>query len=256
MNVRRRLAAATTLAAISCLAVAGTAAADPSLSDCPTSAASVVRCIDFQSTRGTLQIGSLNVSIGTSLEVRGGLTDTSPQTLVPPTGTDGFFGTPITVPGGLTGLGLPYSQDSLTVTPELAGAPSSVTYDPGTLDLSFPLKLKLTNRFLKSTCTIGSDAAPIEVNLITGTTSPPAPNTPITGAVGTTSFVPRAVLISGSTHVDNAFAASGASGCGLGTIVDRLIDARFHVPSAAGRNTISVTDNILYGVPFVPPPED
>jgi hypothetical protein len=80
--------------------------------------------------------------------------------------------------------------------------------------------------------------------LITGTTSPPPPNSPITGTEGEFSFTPNEVLdIENGTYVDNSFAVSEANGCvltlpGYSPIsLDSLINSQVGLPAAAGSNT-------------------
>ncbi len=54
--------------------------------------------------------------------------------------------------------------------------------------LVLPVKIKLSNSFLGSNCYIGSNAKPVVINFTTGETSPPPPNKPIHGALGSLSF--------------------------------------------------------------------
>jgi hypothetical protein len=75
------------------------------------------------------------------------------------------------------------------------------------------------------------------LNLTDGTTHPPRPNKPITGALGTVRGLPNGVInITGQTLVDNAFAVPGASNCGLLGLLDPGIDLAQRLPSPAGKN--------------------
>ena len=82
---------------------------------------------------------------------------------------------------GLTGV---------TETTELAKPASAIKLNTTNLifetgvALQLPVKVKLSNVFLGSSCYVGSEANPIILNLTTGTTSPPAPNKPIKGSAG------------------------------------------------------------------------
>jgi hypothetical protein len=97
---------------------------------------------------------------------------------------------------------------------------------------------------LGNSCYVGSTSNPIVLNLTTGTTSPPPPNTPITGKNPTITFDPVLEITKASNgiYVDNSFAAPGASGCVLtlfGFIpisINGLVNAQSGLPAAAGTN--------------------
>ncbi len=138
---------------------------------------------------------------------------------------------------GLTGV---------TETTELAGPASDIglntenlLFEEGTA-LSLPVKIKLGNAFLGSSCYIGSDSNPIVIDFTTGTTEPPPPNEPIKGAAGTFEHNEEFTLItlSGGRLVNNSYAAPEATGCGgpFSSIVDP-VNAELGLPSAAGHNT-------------------
>ena len=111
---------------------------------------------------------------------------------------------------------------------------------------TLPIDVLVSNSsgLLGSDCTIGDAASPITVNLTTGTTNPPAPNTPISGSVGTvTSNNKGIVSIKGISLVDNAFAVPGAENCGSGGILDEILDLDKSLPSAAGNNSAVLSGN-------------
>jgi hypothetical protein len=101
--------------------------------------------------------------------------------------------------------------------------------------------------FYGSSCYIGSSSSPIWWNLTTGKTSPPPPNTSISGAVGKSEFKggDEGILrLNGNKLVDNAWAAPGANGCGgfgVELILNPIINASVGVPAAAGKNTAILT---------------
>lgn len=114
-----------------------------------------------------------------------------------------------------------------------------------------PVKLHLYNALFGLKCYIGSDSSPINFSPTTGTTSPPAPNHPVTGDPGVISIDPDpngfetlAVGFTGATLVDNAYSVPKANGCGLipGSL-DPLINLAFGLPSAAGRNAVVFSGN-------------
>ncbi|MEU4161543.1 hypothetical protein [Actinoplanes sp. NPDC026670] len=114
-----------------------------------------------------------------------------------------------------------------------------------------PIKLKLKNALFGNRCYIGSDTNPIRFQPTTGTTSPPAPNGPVTGDPGTLNIVADpngyqtlGVGFTGATLVDNSYAVPKATGCGLipGSL-DWIINLAFGLPSAAGRNAVTFSGN-------------
>jgi hypothetical protein len=234
----------TTAALAGSLAVGGTAAAAfPDFSNCPRASSST--CINIQSTSGNMNIKGFNVPLGDSIAIRGGLQVASGNSFVPPAGSNGFYAKPVQVPGGLLGLDLPISFNEVTATAELAGPPSSIRVDINQGSLSMPIKLRLSNPFIGPNCHIGSNSSPVQLNLITGTTSPPAPNRPITGRVGTPINGGTYFGILGNVDVDNSFSIPGASSCGLGLgLIDLVIDAKLKLPSSGGNNSIAVGNDI------------
>lgn len=254
MPRKSKLLLTTGLAVIaSAAAASGASAAFPNYTDCPTYNTNVALCVDIQSTNGSLRIKDFTVPIGTSFGLRGGVTsfDTG-NTFVPPRGTTGVFAKPIQVPGGLLGINFPIPGNKVTATATLAGRPSGVRIDLGTLGVSIPVKLELSNILLGMACKIGSDSSPVMLNLIPGTTNPPAPNRPISGSVGT--FVPAPTndggVLQGNVHVTNDFAIPGANSCGLGLgLINTLVNAKLKLPSAAGNNEMIVQNDL--GMKFV-----
>jgi len=236
------------LAAACCLAFAGNAlAAFPNYTGCPPASATVISCVDIQNTSGNLNIKGFNVPLGESLEIRGGLSPIREgfNDFTPATGTNGFFSRPVEVPGGILGIDFPIPGNSVTATTELAGSASAIRFSSVSGSLIVPVKVRLSNFLLGMNCHIGSNSNPVVLNLITGTTSPPPPNRPISGRRGTVSFVGTEIQIIDNVNVANEFAIPASSSCGLGLgFINLLIDARLQLPSAAGNNSIEVHNNI------------
>jgi hypothetical protein len=155
------------------------------------------------------------------------------------------------VPGGVIGLtGLTWLAElfgiealTLYAVTEIAGTPSGVVSPPVTL----PIKVHLENPggILGANCYIGSNSEPITLNLITGTTSPPPPASPITGKQPELSASPtneNILLLKNGEFVDNTFAAPGANGCVLTVFgfipisINGLVNSQSGVPSKAGTN--------------------
>ncbi|MFB4306455.1 hypothetical protein [Actinomadura sp. GTD37] len=112
-------------------------------------------------------------------------------------------------------------------------------------EINLGVKVRLINPALGSNCTVGTNSNPIVLKLTTGTTNPPAPNTPITGeglqVVQTTPEIVRS-----AKHVGNDFAVPGAKGCVFGGgVADWLINQVGGFPSAAGKNTMIQNEYIV-----------
>jgi hypothetical protein len=152
----------------------------------------------------------------------------------------------VTFENGLTGL---------NSTLELAKPATSIRISENNLAgeagiaLELPVKVHLENPFLGSGCYVGSEKSPLLWQLTAGTTAPPAPNKPITGAGGAGEFLEegRILRLKGNKLVDNAWSAPGATGCGgflVELILDPIINAAAGVPAAAGKNT-AILNNTL-----------
>jgi hypothetical protein len=152
------------------------------------------------------------------------------------------------VPGGVVGLtGLDWLVEflglealELYATTELAGTPVITS----TENVTLPIKVHLENVALGSKCYVGSTSSPIMLHLITGTTSPPGPNKPITGKQPEFLFEPSTHILHGNNgiFVDNSFAAPAASGCVLTLFgflpisLNGIVDLASGLPSEAGHN--------------------
>jgi hypothetical protein len=230
---------------------------------CPTKNPELTFCFFGETTSGEFVIGNSTVPINKTVIFQGGsiLNETTgEETFVGAENGETLSKTPLTVPGGLTGIiaseSLPkFLQEIINkLTSEgLAGvtATAELVANPGIsranllstegVAVQFPLRVHLENTFLGNACYIGSKSSPITLELTTGTTNPPKPNKPITGAIGKFEFKDefQLVIIRGNKLVDNAFSAPGASGCGglLSILIDPAIDLKLALPSASGHNT-------------------
>ncbi|HSS42810.1 MAG TPA: hypothetical protein VLK37_09735 [Solirubrobacterales bacterium] len=240
---------------------------------CPLGKATLTACFRSETKAGFLTIGAKTTPIKTPVVLQGGLEyEQLFQNMPLIAAQDGntLVKTPQPVPGGLTGIVAPSwwpqilkdlfneminnGLTGVTATLELAGPANTVIVNPGNLltsagtTLTLPVKVKLSNTFLGSGCYIGSSSNPMTLKLTSGTTAPPAPNKPISGAPGTVSQNPAFTIlsVSGNKIVDNSFAAPSANGCGgflFSWAVDPFVNSIVGVPSAAGTNT-AVLENV------------
>jgi hypothetical protein len=257
------LAAALTLALAVAVPAMGESKDFAVFAQCPTKNPAVSLCVFVQSNGGEFIIGTKTVPITKTITLQGGTIlneEAETETFVPAANGETLSKTPLTVPGGLLGIKAPTSWPKfiqewfndlinegftgVTATAELVGTPgisrSNLLAESG-VALSLPVRLHLNNTILGSGCYLGSKSKPVIFNLTTGTTSPPAPNKPITGAIGEVEFKDefKLVVIKGNKVVDNAFSAPGTEGCGgdFSIFVNPLVESILGVPSAAGKNT-------------------
>ena len=231
---------------------------------CPLSNANADICVYSKTVSGSVTTGSKKVPIVNPVILQGGLDlnpETGQTTWINAEGGDTLSKTPQPVPGGLLGVVAPSWWPQLlkdlfnetinngftgvTSTVELAGPVQfsllAILTGSGTA-VTLPVKIKLDNPFLGSNCYIGSNSSPVQIPLTLGTTSPPPPNTPISGSQGSVTSNPEGTYIkaAGSKLVNNSFATPGAKGCGgflFSWAVDPLVNSIVGIPSPAGTNT-------------------
>jgi len=266
-----------TVAVIAALAALGTAA--PALANfaqfaqCPTGSPGVEYCSFAQTTSGEFSIGKTKVPINKTITLQGGPipTGTGAYFLFPAKNGESLSKTELNVPGGLlniinceeiTGEGF-FEQGAralckatfenkttgVTATTELVATATNpailnttnILIESGTA-LTLPVRVHLKNPFLGNNCYVGSESSPIQLHLTTGTTSPPAPNKPISGKAGTLAEEEEEILvINENSLVDNSFSTPTSEGCGeflfIKGYLDSIVNKKLGLPSAAGNNT-------------------
>ncbi|GAB3654930.1 hypothetical protein GCM10027589_13970 [Actinocorallia lasiicapitis] len=244
---RRATATALTLAAgalaVTAQAPAAHAAVDPvspalTFEDCPALPAGADPdlwiCSAVVITGGKLKMGTIDQDIVAPLKL------TYANGYDPETFEEFFIfkpikASPIKVTGGLFGFPgsdfLPILQ--IGALPLEAATP--VASPEPTLAYRLKLKVKVINQLLGDTCVIGSTADPITLNLTMFTTSPPAPNKPISGSPP--EIHPDDPQVITATVVDNAFSVPKSQNCGPFGLFSVLADLRAGLPAKAGTNT-------------------
>ncbi|MGP4022255.1 hypothetical protein [Actinomadura sp. 3N407] len=112
--------------------------------------------------------------------------------------------------------------------------------------INLGVKVRLINPILGRHCLVGTNDNPIMLSLSTGTTDPPAPNTPITGEPATVARQDPQPTVLQAKHVGNAFSVPGASGCVFGGgVADWLVNQIGGFPAPAGTNTMIQNEYIV-----------
>ncbi len=241
------------LAAPSALAKAVPNEAYAKFVNCPVSVKKLEYCVVVSVTGGEFKVGSKTVTINKPITLQGGILEKS-ETLVPPAHGPMLSRTPLTVPGGLTGIeGV---GGEVTATTELVGP---VTLNSGNLldergiAATLPIRVKLEGPVIGNECYIGSELEPISLRLTSGTTNPPAPNAPISGTKGSLNITEGGTIVGleGVSLVDNSFAAPGVNGCGesASSIIDPVVDLDSGLPSTAGNNTAIMDQDVAETAP-------
>ncbi len=251
--------------------------------NCPYKSAETYRCLYSPTIGGEVILGKKKVPIVNEAALQGGYTEASEEG--PEAGYSKFIAAtngqtltkaPQPVPGGLAGLvnckeikdfllrtscevTFENGLTGVNSTLELARPASEIRVNENHLAegqgvaLKLPVMVHLENPFLGESCYIGSSSSPIIWELRTDTTTPPAPNKPITGNPGEVEFLEegRILKLKGAELVDNAWSAPGASGCGgflVELLLNPIINSSVGVPSAAGTNTARLK-NTIYEAP-------
>jgi hypothetical protein len=262
-------------AALMALVFAGPALATKPTGDyvnfanCPTKTAGVNFCVFGQTSSGHFTIKKTEVPITKTITLQGGIienTETGAETWVnAANGAETISKTPQSVPGGLFKILAPEffpeplkklfnefiskGPTGVNAATELVGKITInrlalLTGGPDALTL--PVRVHLENEFLGSKCYVGSSSKPVNIELTTGTTSPPLPNEPITGSLGEPEFKDEGslLIIKKNELVNNTFSAPTSEGCGsqilfgiFTGVIDDAVNSELGLPSAAGNNT-------------------
>lgn len=237
--------------AVAALGASSASAATPAkgyerFAGCPTpaEAPSVTGCIRSEITGGHFKMGNKNVPISKPIALTGGVNETLGGFVANSQG--GLAKVKQQVPGGVIGLtGLDWLVNFLDIDSLQLFAVTELVGQPTVGDtLTLPLRVHLINPVLGNSCYVGSASAPIILNLISGTTSPPPPNKPISGVPPKfgIDFATEVISFQGGTYVDNSFAAPGANGCKLVLLgfipvsINGLVNTASGLPAAAGTN--------------------
>jgi hypothetical protein len=242
---------------------------------CPSTKAEVFKCLYSLTTGGKIILGKKETPIVNDVTLQGGYSETNKEKkriskFYEATNGITLSKTKEPVPGGLLGIVPPESAPALVkllskwffenkitgveAILELAKPASEIelseynlTNEEG-LALKLPVKVRLENPFLGSSCYVGSSSNPLIWNLTTGETTPPAGVTPLKGSSGTGEIKEEGGIaqLTGAELVENDWSAPEASGCGgiLSFLVDPIINSELGLPSAAGVNSAVLKNTI------------
>jgi hypothetical protein len=225
--------------------------------NCPLSTTNLSDCVLAETTSGYFAIDKREVPINKTITLTGGfIEEETGLKFVGAENGETLTKVPLYVPGGLLDILAPEFLNKkqkeefneainkgltgVTETTELAAPASSIFISTENLldaegnALVLPIRVKLGNILLGSSCLIGSTAKPIDLELTTGKSGK------LEGEVGkfehNESF--SLITLNGGKLVNNTFAAPKAEGCGapLSFLIDEAVDAELHLPSASGNN--------------------
>lgn len=271
MGMREKLAAATialAMAALSWVPVASASSHNPTgefaeFGECPLSTLEIDHCVYAVFDGESLDLGSKTIPLVNPITFQGGYAEEEEPFALQFHGAENgvtLSKTPQPVPGGLLGVTAPSSWPGpvqkwwndgiaegltgVTATIELAEPATAITLslenwllEEGTA-LGLPVKIKLSNALLGSSCYVGSNTEPIQIDLTTGSSGG------LTGAAGTFSFNGgfTKVTITDFALVNGTFAAPAASGCGglFSQYVDPLINSIVGLPAGSGENSLTL----------------
>jgi len=244
--------------------------------NCPTKTTGVNICVFAQTNSGEFKIKKTEVPITKTITLQSGIIEnevTEAETWVnAANGAETLSKTPQSVPGGLLKILAPSffpeplkklfnefinkGPTGVNATAELVGniTISREALFSGAPDaLNLPVRVHLENEFLGPKCYVGSSSKPVNIELTTGTTSPPLPNKPITGSLGEIEVKDggNLVILKKNSLVNNTFAAPEAEGCGsqilfglFTGLIDDAVNSELELPSVSGNNTAILNGNL------------
>lgn len=237
--------------------------------ECPLNNPETAECIYSLSNGGSFTVGKKTVPLKNPVTLQGGVryNEAEEQLFLGAENGDTLSKTPQPVPGGLLGIVAPkwwpkFIQDwfnnlinegftGVNATVELAAPATSIKLNTQNLinaegtALGLPTKIHLENAILGSSCYVGSNSSPVQIDFTTGTSGS------LKGAVGTLTFNKAFTLVTieGGKLVNGTFAAPGVNGCGgiFSFFINPLVDELLGTPSASGKNSATLEGKLQAG---------
>ncbi|THA79510.1 hypothetical protein E6R60_03110 [Streptomyces sp. A0642] len=225
----------------------------------------IALCVTSTSPNGTIKLGNTTATTGAT-NLQFGVIQHPAEgtyTVVPPAGGSIISGA-TTIPGGLLGLACPSnipivsgicrqitdaSLNKVTATVESAGTPTDFDLVAGLSSgpiVSLPVRIHLENPFLGSNCYLGSASNPIVLH--PGNLSAPTLGVTLFDPDGATNPDGSLLQISltGAAQGDSTFSVPKSSGCGLGGILNGVLDLKTGLPAASGKNNLVLNNASTY----------
>ncbi|MDV6267613.1 MULTISPECIES: hypothetical protein [Rhodococcus] len=212
----------------------------PGAAVCPATAES---CVSVVVNSGTFKNNGFNLPIGDGdmiIAAEAGAGEGVSTVLLPR--DDGHFGVyakPMTVPGGVLGIDLPFNNlfGLAGVTAEVQAVGVPVFNDLITnMDISLPVRMKINNAFLGNNCYLGSETAPVNFHLTPTADSSPAFEVAPSGSL----------KVSPVKSATTDFAIPSASGCGPFGVLNPIVNWRAKAPATSGTSLNTVSTAYLF----------
>jgi hypothetical protein len=230
--------------------------------ECPLNRVTISDCILSVSSGGGFKIGTKTVPLKNPVTLQGGFEGGGSEVKFYGAENGGTLSkTPQPVPGGLLGITAPTwwpkaAQEwfnnlisegftGVNATVELTGPTKGLTniklstenlLNRSGTALGLPAKIHLENAILGSSCYIGTESSPVQINFTSGKSGS------LEGSVGEVSFNEEFTLINfkGGKLVNGTFAAPGVTGCGgiFSFLVDPLVNSILGTPAASGNTAV------------------
>lgn len=200
-------------------------------------------CVSVVVNSGTFNNNGFNLPIGDGDMIIAGeildAADGQSTILIPRAdGHNGLYAKPLTVPGGVLGIDLPFNNlFGLAAVTAQVQAVDTPTFNGLFTDFDFnlPVRMKINNAFLGDNCFLGSEAAPVNFHL----------------APANVEFPSYEVLPDGGIKVSpihnkaTDFAIPAASGCGPFGVLNPIVNWRAKVPATSGTSLSTVSTGYM-----------
>jgi hypothetical protein len=214
--------------------VPGGAVCDPTLTEA---------CLSVVVRSGTFANNGFNLPIANGdMIIAGNLGDVD---FIPrDDGSNGVYSKPLTVPGGVLGMDLPFNNlfglAGVTSTVEAVDTPvfNGIITD---FDMTLPVRLKIDNPFLGDNCYIGTADNPVVFEL---NKSNPMDDLPTTDLE--TPYPVGTAAIDNIQNTAADFALPGATGCGPFGVLNPIVNWRAKVPAESGTSLKTVSTGFLF----------
>ncbi|QCQ93102.1 hypothetical protein [Rhodococcus sp. SGAir0479] len=202
-------------------------------------------CLTVQVHSGTFSNNGFNLPISDGDMIIAGNTE-GVDFLPRDDGHFGVYSKPITVPGGVLGVDLPFGNlfglANVTATVEGVDVP---VFGANLFEfaVSLPVRMKIDNPFLGDNCYIGTAANPVVLEL--NGSNPDTDPSNIQLHDGTGEWPAGAMVATNVQNTAENFALPGATGCGPFGILNPIVNWRAKVPNSTGTELTTKSTGFL-----------